>query len=274
MTCENQTTGRSHTLRSWLLSDTWSSFKRWSTKNLRNPYVLFFSLVQPIVWLVLFTQVFESITRLPGFEDVNYVEFFAPAVVVLVALFSASNSGINLVYDMREGVFNKMLASPTNRASMFLGKTIAESVLTIIQVVIILVVALVLGATVQTGILGVVGIIALSVVFSLGFAALSNIIALLTQNEDATIITTNFFALPLLFVSTAFLPEDLLPNWIQAISVLNPVTYGVDAIRVLMLDGWDWSVLGPSILGLSVFTLILCSVATVLMKRATDARPK
>lgn len=251
----------------------WSSFKRWMRKSLRNPYIVFFTLVQPVVWLVLFTQVFGAVAQLPGFEGESYLAFFAPAVVIQIALFAANSSGINLVFDMREGVFNKLLASPTNRTAMFFGKTLAEAVVTSIQVVIVLVLALVLGAAVETGLLGGLAIIAVALLFSLGFAAFSNIVALITQNEDATILTTNFLALPLLFVSTAFLPEELLPGWVQVASAFNPVTYGVDAIRVLMLDGWVWNVIGPSIIGLVIFDLLIGVIAVILMKRATDATP-
>lgn len=261
-------------VRGWVLADTWSSLKRWLRKSLRNPYIVFFSLVQPVVWLLLFTQVFESIVQIPGFESGSYLAFFAPAVVIQIALFAANSSGINLVFDLREGVFNKLLASPTNRTAMFVGKTLAEAVVTSVQVVIVLVLALVLGATVETGLLGGLSIIVIALLFSVGFAALSNIVALVTQNEDATILVTNFLALPLLFVSTAFLPETLLPEWVQTVSAVNPVTYGVDAVRVLMLDGWVWSVLGPSIIALVVFDLLFGVIAMVLMKRATDATPR
>ena len=113
-------------VRGWIIADTWSSLKRWLRKSLRNPYIVFFTLVQLVVWLLLFTQVFESIAQLPGFESGSYLAFFAPAVVIQIALFAANSSGINLVFDMREGVFNKLLASPTNRTAMFVGKMVAD----------------------------------------------------------------------------------------------------------------------------------------------------
>lgn len=258
----------------WVAWDTWSSFKRWMKKNLRNPFVVGVTLVQPVVWLLLFTEVFGAIAQLPGFSGDSYLAFFAPAVVIQIALFAATSSGINLVFDMREGVFNKLLASPTHRTAMFVGKTLAEAVVTSVQVVIVLVLALVLGTPVATGLLGGLGIIVISLLFSLGFAAFSNIIALITQNEDATILIPNLISLPLLFVSTAFLPKTLLPEWVLTVSAVNPVTYGVDAVRVLMLYGWNWSVLAPSIAGIVGFDLLFGVIAVVLMKRATDATPR
>lgn len=258
----------------WVVRDTWSSFKRWMKKNFRNPFVVGVTLVQPVVWLLLFTEVFGAIARLPGFASGSYLAFFAPAVVIQIALFAATSSGINLVFDMREGVFNKLLASPTHRTAMFVGKTLAEAVVTSVQVVIVLVLALILGTPVATGILGGLGIIVISLLFSLGFAAFSNIIALITQNEDATILIPNLISLPLLFVSTAFLPKALLPEWVLTVGAVNPVTYGVNAVRVLMLDGWVWGVLGPSIAGIVVFDLLFGVVAVILMKRATDATPR
>lgn len=260
--------------RGWLVADTWSSFKRWMRKSLRNPYTVFFTLVQPVIWLVLFTQVFEAVVQIPGFTSGSYLAFFAPAVVIQIALFSGGGSGVGLVFDMREGMFDKLLASPMNRTAMFVGKTLSGAVMTSVQVVIALGLALVLGATVETGLLGMLGIIGIALLFSLGFVALSNIVGLVTQDDDATILATQFLTLPLLFMSTAFLPEDLLPGWVQTVSAFNPVTYGVDGVRTLMLDGWVWSVLGPALIGLVVFDLLFGVIAVVLIRHATSSEAR
>lgn len=257
--------------RGWLIADTWSSFKRWMRKSLRNPFTVFFTLIQPVIWLVLFTQVFKAVVQIPGFTSDSYLAFFAPAVVIQIALFSGGGSGVGLVFDMREGMFNKLLASPMNRTAMFVGKTLSGAVMTSIQVVIALGLALVLGAPIETGLLGAVVIIGIALLFSLGFVALSNIVGLVTQDDDATILATQFLTLPLLFMSTAFLQENFLPEWVQTVSAFNPVTYGVDAIRTLMLDGWVWSVLGPSVVGLVLFDLLFGAIAVVLLRRATSA---
>jgi len=260
--------------RTTVLRDTWTSFKRWNLKAVRNPFVLSFSLVQPIVWLVLFTQVFKAISQIPGFVSGSYLDFFAPAVVIQMALFASTSSGIGLVEDMRIGVFNKLLASPMNRTAIFLGKTLSETLRISLQVVLVVALALLLGAHVATGALGVVGIVVVAILFSLGFVALSNIVGLWTRSTEATIIGVNFLSLPLLFMSTAFLPLSLLPDWVQTVSAFNPITYGVDATRTLMLDGWQWHTLGKAVLVLVVIDLLLGSIAAIQLRRATDSKPR
>lgn len=254
-----------------VLSDTWTCLGRGNLHTVRQPFTIAFSLVEPLVWLILFTQVFMGVTRLPGFATESYLAFFAPTVVIQMALFAAMSSGIGLVNDMRWGVFNKLLVTPLNRGAIFLGKALSDALLIAVQAVLVLALAVMLGANVATGIVGVVGIVLIAVLFSIGFIALSNIIALVTESSQATTIGTQFIALPLLFMSTAFLPPKLLPDWIVTVSAFNPVTYGVNAARTLMLSGWTWDLLIPSISALIVFDVVFGIIAAVMMKRATDA---
>lgn len=245
--------------------------KRVLRKTWRNPFALFFNVVQPLVWLILFSEVFQAVVEIPGFEVENYLAYFAPAIIVMVALFASTSSGIGLVFDMENGVFNKLLASPMSRSGIFLGKTLAEMVIIVIQVLLILAVALVIGATVETGLPGVVGIVAFSVFFGVGFVALSNIIGLATKSADATIIAAQFLALPLLFLSTAFLPEEFLPTWVETASVFNPVTYGIEPVRTLMLEGWVWEPMVEAVIVLGIFNILVGTTAVFMMRRATDA---
>lgn len=256
------------------LVDTWSNFKRCVVISLRNPFVLVFALFQPLIWLLLFTQVFKSMARIPGFRANSYIAFFAPAVIIMVVLFDSMTSGIGLVESMRTGTFNKLLATPMHRGSIFLGKTLAETLRSTVAVLLVLGLALVLGARIEAGVLGVVGIIGVAILFGLGFVALSNILALVTRNSDATILGTQFLGLPLMFMSTAFMPLNLLPGWVQTVSRVNPISYGVEATRTIMLQGWNWSVIGESLVALVVMDLVLGSIAVVLMKRATEATPR
>lgn len=260
--------------RGGLLVDTWSNFKRNVIISIRNPFILTFSLFQPLIWLFLFTQVFKSMARIPGFGASSYIAFFAPAVVIMVVLFDSMSSGIGLVESMRAGTFTKQLASPMNRGTIFLGKTLAETLRGTAEVVLVLGLALILGARIEAGVLGVIGIIGVAILFGLGFVALSNILALVTRSSEATLIGTQFLGLPLMFMSTAFMPPDLLPGWVQTVSRVNPITYGVKGVRTIMLQGWKWGVLVDSIVALVVMDLGLRTIAIVLMKRATEATPR
>jgi len=268
------------------LGDVWSNFVRWNIKAVRNPFVLVVSLVQPIIFLVLFTEVFGNVAgrALPG--GITYETYLVPAIAIQVSLAAAATSGVGLVNDIESGMFEKVLVSPQNRAAVFVGKTAAELLRIAVQIGIILGLGVVLGASIETGIVGALGIVAVGVLFSLWFVAFSNTLAIVTKDQESTIIGANLLQFPLLFVSSAFLPLSTLPGWIQTVAKVNPVTYGVDAARAIILDAdvmeiWEvtafegiLNTLVPAIGVLAVLDLLLGAVAVYMINRASSAGVK
>ncbi|CCQ34642.1 ABC-type drug export system membrane protein [Halorhabdus tiamatea SARL4B] len=265
------------------LGDVWTNFMRWNINAIRNPFVVVSSLLQPIIFLVLFTQVFGNIAGGALQTGVSYETYLLPAIAVQIALIVASSSGIGLVDDIESGVFQKTLVTPMNRAAVFLGKTLSELVRIVVQVTIILVLGVVLGAEVATGVPGALAIIGIAILFSLWFLAFSNTVALITRDQESTIIAANMLQLPLLFVSSAFLPVSQMQPWIQTVATYNPITYGVDAARAIMLNkdvmevldvtafGGIWNTLVPSLAILIVLDVILGAVAIYMINRASSA---
>lgn len=265
------------------LRDVWTNFMRWNLNAIRNPFVVISSLLQPVIFLVLFTQVFGKVAgrALPG--GLSYETYLVPAIAVQVALIVASSSGIGLVDDIESGVFQKTLVTPMNRTAVFLGKTLSELVRIVAQVVIILVLGVALGADVATGVLGGIAIVGVAILFALWFLALSNVVALVTRDQESTIIAANMIQLPLLFLSSAFIPLESLPGWIRTFAKVNPITYGVDAARALMLDAdvmaaWDvtafggiWNTLVPALAVLLALDLVLGAIAVYMIDRASSA---
>ena len=278
------------------LVDVWINLKRWLVKTTRNPFVVVGSLVQPVIFLVLFTEVFGgavggALTQALG-PDISYVTYLTPAIIIQSALVAAAGSGIGLVDDMENGMFEKVLVSPINRAAMFLGKSLSEVVRIIVQTLIILALGYVLlwfdtggevGTYIETGILGALGIVLIAIVFAVWFTAFSNIVALVTEDQESTIIGANLLQFPLLFVSSAFLPVDILPNWVQVVATFNPITYGVDAARALMLGrdvltvidvtafGGVWNTLIPSFAVLIALDIVLGAIAVRFLNRASSS---
>jgi len=268
------------------LGDLWVNFVRWNIKAVRNPFVLVVSLVQPIIFLVLFTQVFGGVATgavNQGAADISYETYLVPAICMQVALAAAATSGVGLVNDIENGMFEKVLVSPMNRTAVFLGKTAAEVVRIATQILIIIGLGVVLGAGVATGVVGALGIVGVGVLFSFWFIALSNTIAVITKDQESTIIGANLLQFPLLFVSTAFLPLAVLPGWIQVVARFNPVTYGVDAARAIMLGrdvmtvievtafGGVYDTLVPALTVLLALALAFGSVAVYMLQRASSA---
>lgn len=272
------------------------SFTRWLVKTSRNPYVTFTSLVQPVIFFILMAEVLGAVaggvlTQTVG-ADVQYVTYLTPAIMIQSALAAAAVSGIGLVDDMETGMFDKTLISPMGRGAMFVGKILSELVRITVQTLIILSLGYALlrlksGASVadyiQTGVFGFVGIVAVAVLFGSVFMAYSNIVALVTRDREATIMIANLLTFPLLFVSSAFVPLDVLPNWIQTVAIVNPITYGVEAIRALMLGqdvlavfdittfGGVLNTLVPAVIVLAGFLIVLGSVAVSLLSNAAKA---
>jgi ABC-2 type transport system permease protein len=271
------------------LGDVWVNFKRWNIKAVRNPFVLVTSLVQPIIFLILFTQVFGAVATNAinaGAGSISYETFLVPAIAIQVALAAAVTSGVGLVNDIEEDVFEKILVMPMNRGAVFAGKSAAEILRIVVQIAIILGLGVLLGAEIATGILGAIGIMLVGLLFSIWFLAYSNILAVLTKDQESTIIGANLLQFPLLFLSSAFLPLKSLPNWIRVVAAFNPVTYGVDGARALMLDQdvmtvldvtaftGIWNTLVPALLVLAVLDLAFGGIAVFLLTRATSSDAK
>ena len=257
------------------LGEVWVNFKRWNLKAVRNPFVLVVSLVQPVIFLILFTQVFGGI---------SYETYLVPAIAIQVAIAAAATSGVGLVNDIENGMFEKVLVSPMSRSAVFLGKTAAELLRIGVQIGIILGLGVVLGADIGTGLVGAAAIMAVGIVFSLWFIGFSNSLAVLTKDQESTIIGANLLQFPLLFLSSAFLPLEVLPEWIQTVAAINPVTYGVDAARSLMLNADAASVFSASGFGtvgnavvpamavLLVLALVFGGVAVAMIRRASSSK--
>jgi ABC-2 type transport system permease protein len=154
-----------------------------------------------------------------------------------------------------------MLATPVHRSALIAARVLHAALTVIVQSLIILAVALILGARFPGGVLGVLAILILAALLGAGFSAFSNGVALLTRREETLIAVVNFFGLPLLFLSTAFMASQLMPHWIQVVSRINPVNWAIDAARNAMV-GQLWSVVGIYLALLTAFVLLAGAFAT------------
>jgi ABC-2 type transport system permease protein len=230
------------------VTETWALYRRALRKLFRRPVILYFSLVQPMIWLLLFGQVFTRVTQVPGFEGAfggqSYLAFFAPAIILQTFLFGSAQSGLGLITDLDSGFLSKLLTTPINRLSILLGKVLGDLTRMLVQAIIILIVTFLAGLrfgdgiemtiTYQYGLLGIIGALGISLLFGLMLAGLNVAIALTTRNTEATFLIANFLTLPLIFTSSALLPLELLPGWLHTIARVNPVTYTINALRVLL----------------------------------------
>jgi len=256
---------------------------RWIRKTLRRPPFLFFSLVQPIVWFVLFTQAFSSISNIqtpkPGggfitFADItgtsSYLTFFSAAVIIQTVLASAMQSGVGFVTDMESGFLDKLKVAPIHRSSILIGKLLSDGARILLQTFVILLLAVALGVGVATGAAGLIFLFALALSFGIAWSGISTFIALATRNSESTLMISILTTFPLLFLSTAVMPKPLLPDWVQTVAVYNPISYIADALHRLIITGWDWAVIGGAFLVILVVGAVTLSATTAMFRRAVS----
>ncbi len=247
--------------------DTWYLFIRNLRNTSRVPMIWAMSLVQPIIWLLLFGQLFKNIVNIPGFPADSYLAFLAPGIIVMTALFGATFSGMGTLVDIDLGYLDKMLVAPVNRNAIMLGRMGGDVVRIVAQTIIIVLIALIMGVGFTTGIPGFLTAITIVALMVIGFAGLSNIVALRVRDHQLFIMVINFLTLPLMFMSSAMMPMEMLPSWLQTVAKYNPISYAADGIRTLMNTGFDGVVLGKSFLVLGGVALVMMGIATILFRR-------
>jgi ABC-2 type transport system permease protein len=246
----------------------WRSLK----KLTRNPFLIFFSLFMPLIWLMLFSQTFGVVfargAAAGGFTlPYDYVAVMLPGVVIMTAIQSASQSGFGMVADIDSGFMDKFFVAPIGRTSVLFGKILADGTRMAVQSSIVLTIAWVMTFIVgwripfAAGFFGAVLIVLLATGFGIAFSGLSNTVALRTKNTETTMLVSFTLTFPLQFLSTALIPKELLPHWVQVFSTVNPVSYISDAARSLIITGFNWTTIGEAVLAIAIFGVVLQGLA-------------
>jgi ABC-2 type transport system permease protein len=224
-----------------IVRHSWHITVRNVRRLLRQPAWVAVTLIQPMIWLLLFGALFKRVVDIPGFKGGSYIEFLAPGVIVMTAVSSAGWNGMAFIDDMRSGVMDRMLVSPVWRGALNVGNLVYAALMTVVQSLIIIGVGLAIGAHFPEGVVGVAILIGVACLLSAAFAALSNALALVVRQEETLIATVTSIILPLTFLSTAFMQPALVPNWIRGVSRFNPVNWAAEAGRSAALGPVDWS---------------------------------
>jgi ABC-2 type transport system permease protein len=201
-----------------------------------DPTELFTRVVQPLLWLLVFGQVFARTRAIPT-GDLSYIDFMAPGVLAQSILFTAIFYGIAVIWERDLGIVYKYLVSPTPRAALVLGKGLSAGVRAAAQAVMIYLVAVLLGVKLNWSLAALLGVLATVLLGSTLFATFSLIIACLVKTRERFMGIGQVLTMPLFFASNAIYPLSLMPGWLQVIAHFNPLTYQVDALRGLMIVG-------------------------------------
>ena len=254
------------------LQETVALTKRLFIQLQRRPSTLVAGIVQPLMWLILFGALFQYAPEGLLGEGVNYSQFLAPGVIIFTAFSGALNAGLPVMFDREFGFLNRLLVAPlSTRFSIVAASTLYIIALSFLQTAAIVGLSAVVGA----GLPSIAGLsaIALIVFFIVaGVTALSLGLAFALPGHVELIAVIFVTNLPLLFASTALAPLNFMANWLKVVASLNPLTYAIEPIRYIYLNG-EWS-LGSIVLetpwlnlsfGASLLALFAFDVAILLL---------
>lgn len=282
----------------------WALTNRELKKWYKNPHLLFLSIIQPLIWMGLFGRamnigaIFTS-TKIPipiinpplsieqqiqlgqafsnlsttimqeTFKTSDYFSYMSVGIVSFVVLFTAMFSGMSIVWDRRLGFLSKALSTPVARGSILMSKVLNSIIRSIIQAAIVLGFAFALGLTVGPDftVFNLLGVFAAVFLIGVGLSSIFIAIAVRSTRIETQMAVMNLLNLPLLFASNALFPTNLMPDWLQPLTKINPITYVTDANRQLILYAIDMHQLAIDFLFLSAFAVIFSTIGIVLSWR-------
>jgi ABC-2 type transport system permease protein len=240
---------------------------RWLARLRREPLTLLNTVALPVLWLLLFGNLFSRLADEAQVPGGSYLRFMTAGAVVMTIFNAALGGGVELLFDRETGLLVRMLAAPVHRVSIVTSRFIYVVGLSCLQSLFILLVAMLAGVRFATGLAGIAGCLGFGALFGAGVASLSVALAFSVRNHSNFFTITGFVSLPLMFVSSALVPLDLMPGWLRSLAQLNPMTHAVEAVRSLVLDGWPVTELLRQVGYLAAFNLVCVALATWVLHR-------
>ena len=223
----------------------------------------------PLIQLVVFSQLYKDIVQLPGFGGGSYLAYLAPGQIAFSVFFAVSWSGGSLLYDYRNGYLDKLRIAPISRYAILAGEFVPLFVECAAMAGVILGLSVLLGAPIATGLAGAVGVTLLGGAFGVAWSGTSFVPALVTRSEQATS-TLSILFFPIAFMSTAFVPAALMPEWLRVVNDWNPISHVIEAMRSLMTIGFEPTVIGRAIASIFIVGVVLHSATIWAFRRLTN----
>ncbi len=260
----------------WALTN--RELKRWY----QNPFILVMGIVQPVLWLALLGKAMNIGSIIPSnlgvssttimlqtFGTTDYFSFMAMGMVAFTTVFTTAFVGMSIVWDRRLGFMNKVLSTPVSRSVIILAKVLCASIRAMFQALIVTAVAFALGLVVGTnfGLFSLLGVFAIVFMLSVGLSSLFTALTLRTTSFETPQALIQLITLPLMFASNAYFPITNMPEWLQVVASVNPISYAIDAVRRLMIFSDGFSSLPLDFLYVGMFAVVVTTVCVVLSWR-------
>lgn len=261
----------------------WALTHRELKKWYQQPFVLVMGIIQPILWLALLGKAMNLGAMIPSgipgvnsqtimlqtFGTTDYFSFMAMGMVAFTTVFTTAFTGMSVVWDKRLGFMNKVLSTPVSRSAIIMAKVLSASVRAIFQAAIVAAIAFGLGLVTGSNFsaLSIFGVFAIVFLISVGLSSLFTALTLRATRMEMPQAIFQLITLPLMFASSAYFPIDKMPQWLQAIASVNPISYTIDAVRRLMIFNDGFAQLPLDFAFVGVFAVIVTAICVVLSWR-------
>lgn len=224
--------------------------------------------IQPALWLLVFGETLNTIRAMPS-GNFSYLQFITPGILAQSVLFISIFYGITVVWERDVGIITKLLSTPSPRSSIVLGKSLAASLRGVFQAIMIFALALILGVKIRFDLPDILGVFAVVILFAMCFSSLSMLLASFMKTRDRMMGIGQALTMPLFFASNAIYPISIMPTWLQYVSIANPLSYVVDAIRSMLLAG-TYENLPIDILALLISTTVFLILASRTIRKLLE----
>jgi ABC-2 type transport system permease protein len=224
--------------------------------------------VQPILWIVIYGTIMSAVKAIPT-GGIPYTDYITPGVLIQSTTFVAIFYGLTIVWERESGILKKLLVTPASRYGTVIGRSMASGVRAIFQALIIVPVALIIGVRFFPNIAYFVSALVIIFFASGGFAAISILVASFMKTRERFMGIGQAITFPLFFASNALYPVKIMPQILQEFSLVNPMSYIVDAVRSLMISG-NLVNLPIDLAAIALFDGIMFIVASISFKRIIE----
>jgi len=220
----------------WLWRDSWTEALRHLRAVPRDPELLIFATIQPLMFVLLFTYVFGGEIEVPGFA--NYTQFVMPGIFAQTVLFGSTFTGLGIAEDLSKGMIERLRSLPMYQPAVLIGRTVSDLLRNVFTFLVMFLVATAIGFRIEGGVPAAIGATALLLLFGYAFSWIQAFIGLSVNSVEAANSAGFIWMFPLTFISSAFVDPSTMPSWLQPIAEANPFTKVTDATRALY-NGMD-----------------------------------
>ncbi len=245
--------------------------RRWYIQTIRERMNLVFSVAQPAIWLVFFGGAVGRAIDEAAVGTTDYLGFVLPGIFAFTIVGNGVAGAMPLLWDKETGYLDKLMSMPIARSSVIVSRFLFQLALASAQIIVVLFVGLLMGVNVAAGLPGVLVILLVAGFLTMAVASALAALVYRVPGHGTFFAITGFVMLPLLFLSNAFVPLDVMPTWMAVLARVNPMTYAIEAMRILVLEGWHAGLLA-ALGGSAAFAAVCLGLGTHEFRRQTGQR--